>query len=108
MALGGGNETRIGLVLLLGTHIGNYRRARKSDETGELRDGDFGWRGHGGVHLRRGHGRDVSAEASRGNRDRPPKYKSTTTPRQCQPRRASKEGLTLHEEKSGLTENKYF
>src|SRR6185369_12632765 len=73
MALGGGNETGIGLVLLVGTHIGEHRRAWKSDQTGEFRDSNSGWRGHGGVHLKRGYGRDVSAEASRGNRGRPPK-----------------------------------
>src|SRR5262249_59579529 len=46
------------------------------DKTSELVYGDFGWRRHGSVHLERGHGRDISAEALRSNRGRPPDVSS--------------------------------
>ena len=49
--MGGGNELRTGIELLIRAHIGEHRRAGKPDKTGELCDGDFGRRRHGGVHL---------------------------------------------------------
>ena len=49
--MGGGNETRIGLELLLSAYVDEHWRAREPDQTGELSDGDSGRRGHGGVHL---------------------------------------------------------
>jgi DNA integrity scanning protein DisA with diadenylate cyclase activity len=45
-----GNELRTGIELLLRAHIGEHRHAWEPDKTGELCDGDFCRRGHGGVH----------------------------------------------------------
>jgi hypothetical protein len=51
VALGSGNEPRIRVKFFVSTHINEHWRAGKPHKTGKLRDGDFGWRGHGGVHL---------------------------------------------------------
>jgi hypothetical protein len=51
VTLGSGNEPRIGVEFLPSTHIDERRRSGKPDKTGKLCNGDFGRRGHGGVHL---------------------------------------------------------
>jgi hypothetical protein len=75
-APGSGNQAGICSAFAIQAHVDKGWCAGKTDKPCELRDCDFRWSGHGGVHLRRGHGRDVSAEASRGNRGRPPDDKS--------------------------------
>src|SRR5262245_16576254 len=71
MASGGRNQARICLVFAIRAHVDKGWCAGQTDKPCKVRDCDFGWSGHGGVHLWRGHGRDLSAEASRGNRDHP-------------------------------------
>jgi len=75
-----GEDTWIGSIFFLCVQVDECRRIRQPDETGELRNGDFGGRRHGGVHLESGHGRDLSAEASRANRGGP---RDTSPPQPC-------------------------
>src|SRR5262245_3547240 len=75
-APGGRNQAGFCPELAIRAHVDKGWRAGKTNKPCELRDCDFGWSGHGSVHLGRGHGRDVLAEASRGNRERPPDDKS--------------------------------
>src|SRR5262245_326971 len=71
MASGGRNQARICSVFAIRAHVDKGWCAGKTDKPCKLRDCDFGWSGHGGAHPWRGHGRDLSAAASRGIRDHP-------------------------------------
>jgi hypothetical protein len=46
-----GKELGISPIFIFGTHVDQRRCVRESDEARKLRNGDFGGRGHGSVHL---------------------------------------------------------
>ena len=66
-----GNQARISEAVIVGADIDDRRRAWSPYEAGQLCNGNCIWRGQARPLQKREYGRDISAKASRGNRDHP-------------------------------------